>query len=109
MNTLCEKCGEPMSEHPCPKDVVKILEGKFTPIMKEIEARELLLSIVADVEAMKCEMPSWHDVLEDSAKDHWFGPFEEASYDSHDYSGFYIQWPNLDILIEQAKEINEHS
>lgn len=67
-------------------------------------AREILRAIVADVEAMKSEMPDTLERLEiPGESEHWFGPFEEGCRDSEDYSGYTIQWPNLGILIEEAK------
>jgi hypothetical protein len=114
-----------MSEHPCPRDVAKVLAAKFIPIEKEIELREandnlfkikqrtvivnkrlreLLRSIVADAAAMRCKVPNWYEVLDPPA-DHWFGPFEEGTVDHNDYTGFYIQWPNLGILLEQAEKM----
>jgi hypothetical protein len=68
-------------------------------------AREILKSIVADVEGMKADAPE--DIMRDSGsedKEHWFGPFELGENDQESYTGFSVQWPNLGILIEEAKK-----
>jgi hypothetical protein len=79
----------------------------FELIAATAKLRELLQSIVADVEEMKCEMPKWYEALDDASKEHWFGGFAEGTYhpDPNEYPFYYIQWPNLDILLEQAKQI----
>ena len=64
-------------------------------------SRQILASIVADVEAMKRNLPY---EAGNADPDHWFGPFGEAVGDYESYSGHSIQWPNLGILIEEAKE-----
>lgn len=74
---------------------------------RAINAEKLLRSIVADVEGMKCEMPHWYEALDDASKEHWFGGFAQGTYhpDPQEYPFYYIQWPDLGILLEQAKKI----
>jgi hypothetical protein len=40
LTLLCEHCDEPLREHPCPRDVAKLLDAKFVPLEEEIEKRE---------------------------------------------------------------------
>ena len=58
--------------------------------MRTVE--QILASIVADVEAMHYEVDG----------DHKFGPFEE--WNQVVDTGVSVTWPNLGILIEEAKE-----
>ena len=65
---------------------------------------------MADVEAMQTECPFGEfDMSSEAEKEHWFGWFEFGKYDDESYSGFAIQWPNLGILIEEAKQLIENN
>jgi len=58
-----------------------------------------LLSLVADIEAMQTNVPDEYEG--DAADRGWFGPFETgvSAYER----GHFILWPNLEILLVQAK------
>lgn len=60
-------------------------------------AKELLRSLISDVEAMRCQAPRCFECMSPEDQEHWFGPFENV-FDGH------FQWPNLGILIEKAKQ-----
>lgn len=68
---------------------------------------EVLRSLVADIEAMKAKRPIGMDVLDvEGEQEHWFGGFERGwwcGWCEQDFR-FYIQWPNLGILLEEAKQ-----
>jgi hypothetical protein len=68
-------------------------------------AEQILREIVDSVEALAIETP-YNDLTRDGGEDyhgHWFGWFE-ASHTAEDYREA-IQWPNLGLLIEEAKEV----
>ena len=71
-------------------------------------AEEILKAIVGDVEAMRCEPP--FDIGQlgiPEENEHWFGGFSESECYDGDYDSpmARIQWPNLGILIAEAKEL----
>jgi hypothetical protein len=68
------------------------------------ELHKLLQSIIDDVEAMRVTEPG--DITEEEYEDsgHWFGPFGNSYQSRKDYLG-YCEWPNLSILIEEAKKL----
>lgn len=69
--------------------------------------KELLRSLIIDVEAMECEKPS--DFSEDGKdyEKHWYGGFPAWGKETDDYDNdnAVIQWPCLGILMEKAKEL----
>jgi hypothetical protein len=89
---------------------VKELQKTVDETVKKLHRRspaEILKAIVADVEAMRTDFPpAWENTGDKSEEEHWFGTFETACAN---YNGDYddqvaVQWPNLGILIEEAKE-----
>lgn len=69
-------------------------------------AEEILESIVADVEAMQTDSAPYEmdRIGNPEEEDYWFGWFENGWRDSESYMGYAIQWPNLGILLKEAKE-----
>lgn len=69
-------------------------------------AKQILKDIIADVDAMRSEPPA--DIRLEGDQDtqvHWFGGFEQGHVDHEAYTGTYIQWPNLGLLIQQATAV----
>lgn len=60
-------------------------------------AEEILKSLIADIEAMQHRA----NVENCEIDEYFFGPFSESSYDD-DY-GCSVEWPNLAILLQEAK------
>lgn len=73
---------------------------------REVKLEKILRSIVTDVEAMKAEAP--HEIKQmglSEEEKHWFGGFSSIAGSPDEELAF--QWPNLGILIEEAKQILE--
>jgi hypothetical protein len=69
---------------------------------REAQLEKVLREIVIDVESMRNAPPVDFQYLPKEEKEHWFGPFSNGDGES-DTS--LIQWPNLGILVNQAKEL----
>lgn len=89
--------------------------------MSKRTAEEVLRSLVADIEAMQAlnrpgeliyEMGYSNDKSNDHMPKDFFGPFKSyVDHDEHEPGmvdggdGISIEWPNLRILLDEAKEI----
>lgn len=90
----------------CKQEVIASQSERLRKLSsKHADALAILRSIVADVDAMRCKTPAWIEMLEEGEPtEDWFGGFEDGTFDdSADH--YYIRWPNLGILLEQAKEV----
>jgi hypothetical protein len=65
-------------------------------------AEEVLRSIIADVEAMSCTKPY---ACEGDSSEAWFGSFNGGQIDPFDPGSTCIEWPNLRLLIDEAKNL----
>ena len=75
--------------------------------VKGEQAIAILRKIVDSVEALSIETPE-NDLTRDGGEEyhgHWFGWFEASHTDDEPPHTEAVQWPNLGILIEQAKEV----
>lgn len=71
-------------------------------------ATEILRSLVADIEAMQAPKDITRD--NDSEPADYFGPFEQYARHDEDgaqmceaYGGVSVEWPNLRILLNEAR------
>ena len=89
------------------KETIEDLLARNTdaPEWKPRGSREILKSIVADVEAMRCEVPPDHEVNSPEESEGWFGPFEDCHLDTESYTGASARWPNLSILAREASNL----
>ena len=69
------------------------------------DIRDALETLVNDIEEMRCEVPTLDlfDNNPDAQHDSWFGPFSLSDITTYDDMTS-IQWPNLKILLDKAKE-----
>lgn len=73
-------------------DFMEINKSCSEPGKKSIE--EVLKSLVIDIEAMQA-LPGDPDV---------FGSFDYVAHDTQDEDWVYVKWPNLAILLQEAKK-----
>lgn len=72
-------------------------------------ATEILKSLVADVEAMRTPPIETNELIDNPEyePENWFGGFDvsaENDWESGIQPEVHIEWPNLAILIDEAKE-----
>lgn len=65
--------------------------------------KELLKSFVTDIDAMSIVPPRTFETIEHGDDRYWFGPFSMFTVNDKTFE-HYVEWPNLSILTEQAKE-----
>ena len=72
--------------------------------MKTKTCRDVLQSLVADIEAM---YQGQQEIIEGGDREEFFGPFQWAKDSDGNLieANTEISWPNLAILLEEAREV----
>ncbi len=69
--------------------------------------QDKLGAIIGDIEVMRTQKPTDFYENEESWNEHWFGGFSAwgKETDAYDNDNAVIQWPNLSILVKEAKAL----
>lgn len=85
------------------KEIDRLSGELVTARATQDKALALLRALIADVDAMKAQAP--RDYATQGEQDHWYGGFSNVGYEGDYNEEVKFQWPNLGLLIEQARKI----